>query len=108
RSAKWSRPCGSLAGPLIIDLLTSFVTNNIIPQAVWLIIMRDIPPREPGAIQRRLRCVSGIPCRSTCSTVVILHDAGLNYAELFRLIETPADLLAKQPANSYRPRCASL
>jgi len=34
--------------------------------------------------------------------VVILHDAGLNHAELFRLIETPADLLAKQPANSYR------
>ena len=49
------------------------------------------------------------PCGSTCSTVVILRDAGLNYAELFRLIETAADLLAKQPANSYRrARCASL
>ena len=44
---------------------------------------------------------------SACSTLVILHDAGLNYAGLFRLIETAADLLAKQPANSYRPRCAS-
>jgi len=40
---------------------------------------------------------------STCSTVVILLDAGLNYAGLFRLIETAADLLAKQPAKSYRP-----
>jgi hypothetical protein len=40
---------------------------------------------------------------STCSTVVILRDAGLNYAGLFRLIETAADLLAKQLANSYRP-----
>jgi hypothetical protein len=37
---------------------------------------------------------------STCSTVVILRDAGLNYAGLFRLIETAADLLAKQLANS--------
>jgi hypothetical protein len=36
--------------------------------------------------------------------VVILRDAELNYAGLFRLIETAADLLAKQPANSYRPR----
>jgi hypothetical protein len=44
------------------------------------------------------------PCGSTCSTVVILRDAELNYAGLFRLIETAADLLAKQPANSYRPR----
>jgi hypothetical protein len=35
--------------------------------------------------------------------VVILRDAGLNYARLFRLIETAADLLAKQPVNSYRP-----
>jgi hypothetical protein len=40
---------------------------------------------------------------STCSTVVILRDAGLNCAGLFRLIETAADLLAKQLANSYRP-----
>lgn len=40
---------------------------------------------------------------STGSTVVILRDAGLNYAGLFRLIETAADLLAKQLANSYRP-----
>jgi hypothetical protein len=52
----------------------------------WLIILRDTLPREP-----------------TCSTVVILRDAGLNYAGLFRLIETAADLLAKQLANSYRP-----
>ena len=35
--------------------------------------------------------------------VVILLDAGLNYAGLFRLIETAADLLAKQLANSCRP-----
>jgi hypothetical protein len=42
------------------------------------------------------------PAGPTCSTVVILDDAGLNYAELFRLIETPADLLAKPPANSDR------
>jgi hypothetical protein len=40
---------------------------------------------------------------STRSTVVILRDAGLNYAALFRLIETATDLLAKQLANSYRP-----
>jgi hypothetical protein len=33
---------------------------------------------------------------STCSTVVILRDSGLTYAGLFRLIETAADLLAKQ------------
>ena len=36
---------------------------------------------------------------SNCSTVVILRDAGLSYAGLFRLIETAADLLAKQLAN---------
>jgi hypothetical protein len=35
--------------------------------------------------------------------VVILRDAGLSYAGLFRLIETAADLLAKQLATSYRP-----
>jgi hypothetical protein len=40
---------------------------------------------------------------STCSTVVILRDPGRNYAALFRLIETAADLLAKQLANCYRP-----
>jgi hypothetical protein len=40
---------------------------------------------------------------SACSTVLILRDAGLNYAGLFRSIETAADLLAKQLANSYRP-----
>jgi hypothetical protein len=40
---------------------------------------------------------------STGSAVVILRDPGLNYAGLFRLIETAADLLAKQLMNSYRP-----
>jgi hypothetical protein len=40
---------------------------------------------------------------STGSTVAILRDPGLNYAALFRMIEAAADLLAKQPANSYRP-----
>jgi hypothetical protein len=35
--------------------------------------------------------------------VVIRHDAGRKYAGLFRLIETAADLLAKQLANPYRP-----
>jgi hypothetical protein len=34
---------------------------------------------------------------------VILRDSGLTYAGLFRLIETAADLLAKQLANSYHP-----
>jgi hypothetical protein len=36
---------------------------------------------------------------SSDSTVVILRDPGLSYAGLFRLIETAADLLAKQLAN---------
>jgi hypothetical protein len=40
---------------------------------------------------------------STGSTVVILRDPGLNFAGLFRLIETAADLLAKQLMNAYRP-----
>jgi hypothetical protein len=40
---------------------------------------------------------------STGSTVVILSDPGLQYAELFRLIERAADILAKQLAECYRP-----
>jgi len=40
---------------------------------------------------------------STCSSVVILRDPGLNYAGLFRLIETAADLSAAQRANPRRP-----
>jgi hypothetical protein len=40
---------------------------------------------------------------STGSTVVILRDPGRNFAGLFRLIETAADLLAKQLADCYRP-----
>ena len=40
---------------------------------------------------------------STRSTVVILRDSGRNFAALFRLIETAADLLAKQLTNCYRP-----
>ena len=40
---------------------------------------------------------------STGSTVVILRDPGLHYAGLFRLIETAADILAKQLAARYRP-----
>jgi hypothetical protein len=35
--------------------------------------------------------------------VVILRDPGLHYAGRFRLIETAADLLAKQLAACYRP-----
>jgi hypothetical protein len=40
---------------------------------------------------------------STCSTVVILRDAGLTYAGLFRFDRDCCRLLAKQLANSYRP-----
>jgi hypothetical protein len=44
-----------------------------------------------------------LDAESTGSAVVILGDPGLSYAGLFRLIETAADLLAKQLANRYRP-----
>jgi hypothetical protein len=59
------------------------------------------------ATQKKPLYVSGIRMSRMpgppCSTVVILRDSGLTYAGLFRLIETAADLLAKQLANSYHP-----
>jgi hypothetical protein len=64
---------------------------------------RGTLPRVLLATQKRPRCfwyshVSD--AGSTCSTVVIRRNSGLTYAGLFRLIETAADLLAKQLASA--------
>jgi hypothetical protein len=75
------------------------------------LLLADYPARYPaertsGNTQKTSVCFwysHVLDGGSTCSTVVILHDAGLNDAGLFRLIETAADLLAKQLANFYRP-----
>ena len=76
---------------------------------IWL--LTDYPARYPaerasGNTKKTSVCFwysHVLDGGSSCSTVVILPDAGLSYAGLFRLIETAADLLAKQLANSYRP-----
>jgi hypothetical protein len=75
------------------------------------LLLADYPARYPaerdsGKTEKMSVCFwysHILDAGSTCSTVVILRDAGLNYAGRFRLIETAADLLAKQLANRYRP-----
>jgi hypothetical protein len=92
----------------MLNLLVLFVLNFLITYAA-----RHRAESASGNTEKDLGVFLVFACLgcagSTCSTVVILHDSGLTYAGLFRLIETAADLLAKQLANSYRPpRCASL
>lgn len=75
------------------------------------LLLADYPARCPAAsasgnTEKTSVCLwysHASDAGSTCSTVVVLRDSELTYAGLFRLIETAADLLAKQLANSYRP-----
>jgi hypothetical protein len=75
------------------------------------LLLADCPARYPaerasGNTEKNSVCFwysRVLDSGSTGSTVVILRDPGLNYAGLFPLIETAADLLAKQLMNSYRP-----
>lgn len=75
------------------------------------LLLADFPARYPaekasGNTEKTSVCFwysHDLDAGSTGSAVVMLRDPGLRYAGLFRLIETAADLLAKQLANRYRP-----
>jgi hypothetical protein len=72
------------------------------------LLLADCPARYPagrasGNTEKNSVCFwysRVLDSGSTGSTVAILRDPGLNYAGLFPLIETAADLLAKQLMNS--------
>jgi hypothetical protein len=75
------------------------------------VLLADYPARYPaeratGNTEKTSVCFwysHVLDAGSTGSTVVILRDSGLHYVGLFRVIETVADLLAKQLVNCYRP-----
>jgi hypothetical protein len=68
------------------------------------LLLADYPARYPAErasgntekISGCFWCSHVLDAGSICSTMVILRDPGWNYAGLFRLIETAADLLASQ------------